>query len=145
MKLVYSFAQFLISEWLWSFTFAWYHPIINVVIMIPLCMYVARQRFVQSVLYAVSSQAFAVISFAACVHLLLDLLFGITPENYELHKMIHPFVASLLLGVIYAVLQLLYIYLLSRLWSINFMLFGYVIVISNIITACIIFKFLPII
>lgn len=143
MKLFYSFAQFLISQWLWSFTFAWYHPIVNVAIAIPLLMYIARQRFVQSVLYAVSSQAFAIIFFTACVHFLLDMLLNVTFDYYESQKIIHPFVTSFLLGILYALLQMVYISILSYFWRIEVKLFALVFFISNSIAACVMYRFSP--
>lgn len=144
MKLLYAFAQFLISEWLWAFTFGFYHPMINIVIMIPLFVYSARQRFVQAVLYAVGSQLCALVSFSLFVHLILDLMLGVQFESYDARMIMHPFISSFLLGSVYALLQLAYFYLLSFIYTIPIKLFARIVFISNIITALLIFRFLPI-
>ena len=106
MRVLYSFAQFLISEWLWSFTFAFYHPLINILIMIVLLVWLAQQRIIPAVLCAVSSQLCAILLFAALVHLFLDMTLGISFEGYEAMSMIHPLAACFLLGMMYAVLQI---------------------------------------
>ncbi len=144
MKLFYSFAQFLISEWIWSFTFAFYHPLINILIMIMLLAWFAQQRIIPAVLCAVSSQLCAILLFAALVHLLLDITLGISFEGYEDMVMIHPLAACFLLGMIYAVLQIFFFYMLAFFYRLPLRQFSFMALLSNAISALIVFKFLPV-
>jgi len=144
MRLLCSFAQFLISEWLWSFTFAFYHPLINILIMITLLLCVAKQRVIPAVLCAVSSQLCAILLLAALVHLFLDMAFGISFEGYETMVMIHPLAACFLLGMIYATLQILFFYILTFFYRVPLQRFSFIVLVSNTISALIVFKFLPV-
>ncbi len=144
MKLLYSCAQFLISEWLWSFTSAFSHPLINILIMIMLLVWFAQQRIIPAVLCAVSSQVCAMLLFAAFVHLFLDMSLGISFEGYESMTMVHPLAACFLLGMLYAVLQILFFYLLTFVYDLPLRTFSLIVLVSNTISALIVFKFLPV-
>lgn len=145
MRVLYSFAQFLISEWLWSFTFAFYHPLINILIMIVLLVWLAQQRIIPAVLCAVSSQLCAILLFAALVHLFLDVTLGISFEGYGQMVMIHPLAACFLLGMMYTGLQILFFYILTFFYRLPLSQFSFIVLLSNTISALIVFKFLPVI
>lgn len=143
MRVLHSFAQFLISEWLWSFTFAFYHPLINILIMIVLLIWSALQRIIPAVLCAVGSQLCAILLFAGLVHLLLDMTLAISFEGYEEMIMIHPLAACFLLGMTYAALQILFFYMLTFFYRLPLRQFSFIVLLSNTISALIVFKFLP--
>lgn len=145
MKLLYSFAQFLISEWIWSFTFAFYHPIINILITILLFVRSAKQRVVAAILYAVCSQAYASFLFALLVHVIFDMLLGISFDaGYEHARIIHPLAACFLLGLIYSIAQISFFAVMKRWYRFPAKQFYWIVCISNTITALIVFKFLPV-
>ncbi len=143
MRLLYAFSQFLISEWLWSFTFAFYHPLINILIMIMLLFWSAQQRIIPAVLCAVSSQLCAILLLAALVHLFLDMTLGISFEGYEGMAMIHPLAACFLLGMMYAALQILFFYILTFFYQLPLRKLSFIAFLSNTLSALVVYKFLP--
>ncbi len=144
MKLLVSFAQFLISEWIWSFTFALYHPIVAVLILILLLIKYAKQKIISSVFYAICSQACASLLFTFLVHVVLDLILGITVDASGVKNMIHPLAACFLLGVIYSGLQIAFFAFIRAWYRFPFEKFSIAVCISNTVAALIIFKFLPV-
>lgn len=144
MKLLISFAQFLISEWIWSFTFALYHPIIAVLFMILLLIKYAKQKVIPSVFYAISSQAFASLVFTIVVHIIFDMFLGITFDASGAKSMIHPLAACFLLGVIYSGFQIAFFAAIRAWYRFPFERFSIAVCISNTVAALIVFKFLPV-
>lgn len=144
MKLLISFAQFIISEWVWSFTFALYHPIIAVLIMILLLIKYAKQRIIPAVFYAICSQACASLLFTILVHIVLDMILGITFDLSDARSMIHPLAACFLLGAIYSGFQICFFAFVRAWYRFPFEKFSIVVWISNTVAALVVFKFLPI-
>lgn len=143
MKLLVSFAQFLISEWIWSFTFAFYHPIITVLMMILLLVKYAKQRIIAAVFYALCSQVYASLLFTILIHIIFDMLFGITIDTHETRGMIHPLASCFLLGVIYSGLQISFFAIIRTWYRFPMERFAIVVCVSNTVAALIVFKFLP--
>lgn len=144
MKLIYSFVQFLISEWIWSFTFALYHPIITVLIMTLLLIKYAKQKIIPSVFYAICSQVYASLMFTLIIHVIFDMVLGITFDAYETNNMIHPLASCFLLGMIYSGLQISFFALIRAWYRFPFERFSIAVCISNTVAALIVFKFLPV-
>lgn len=144
MKLIYSFVQFLISEWIWSFTFALYHPIITVLVLTLLLIKYAKQKIIPSVFYAISSQLFASLAFTVLIHVVFDMVLGITFDVCESNNMIHPLASCFLLGMIYSSLQIFFFTLIRAWYRLPFEKFSIAICISNTVAALIVFKFLPV-
>jgi hypothetical protein len=144
MKLLVSFAQFLISEWIWSFTFAFYHPIITVLMMILLLVKYAKQRIISAVFYAICSQIYASLIFTILIHVFFDMLLGISFDGYELKNMIHPLASCFLLGIIYSGFQISFFAIIRTWYRFPIKRFALVTCISNTIAALLVFKFLPV-
>lgn len=142
MKILSSFGLFLVSEWIWAVTFARAHIPLNMILMLVLLLTVGKAGLVPAVLYAFFSQIFALSFFTLLVHGLIDKVFGITFSVMQEAETIHPFAATFLLAMIYATLQWLFFYILSCFYSLPVKRYTCVAVLSNLITMCIVYKFL---
>ena len=142
MKLLYGFAQFLISEWIWLFTFAWQGIFINVLMLILLFVFFAKMRMIPAVLLSFFSQLFAVIAYTAFVHLILDRLLGIMLDPADQRVPLHPLTASFLLGAINTLWQTLFFYLVHLFYRLPVQRYSTIAFASNTITALLVYKFL---
>lgn len=142
MNSIYLVAQLLIAQWIWSITLGVYHPIINCIVMIPLIMYLARKKFVVSLFYALSSQGFTIMVFSLFAHLMLGYIGDFSFED-QAFMTFHPFAASLMLGLIYSLLQLVFFYGACFMWHIPFKIMAIIVPLSNLIAALIVFRFVP--
>lgn len=143
MKLVDSFGQFLISQWLWAVMFAPAHPLINMLVMLSLLLFYAKVPIIPSVFYAFFSQLFAVITFTLFVHGFLDKILGISFVQNEQIFLIHPLATSFLLAMIYAGLQALFFYILSFFYELPVQTYSAIACVGNIVAMFIIYKFIP--
>ena len=133
-------SQFFLSEWLWAFTRGGYHAPINIFVMIALCIFILRQKTVPAVLLSVSANLFAFFVFMGIGYFLkVDFV----PEHDNTYVIQSLLVSCFSLGVIYATLQTLYIMLLRTMFSMNVPPLIIMAWISNIITAWIMFRALP--
>ncbi len=143
MKLVYSFGQFLITQWVWAVTFARAHPLINMLVMLSILLFYAKVKIVPAVCYAFFSQLFAVVVFTVFVHGILDKVLGIGFAQHETAFLIHPLAACFLLAMIYTALQALFFYILCFFYTLPVQKYSSIAFASNIITVFIVYKFLP--
>lgn len=141
--MITSLAQIMVSQWIWSVIYGIYHPIINCMFMIPLIMYLVHRKFLPSLIYALSSQGFAMMVFGIIAHLLLDYLGGPSIDTPDSFMALRPFASALLLGMVYALLQLLFFYLTRLMWHIPLKTFAIIVLLSNFLTAVLIFRFVP--
>ncbi len=144
MKLVYSFGQFLITQWVWAVTFARAHPLINMLIMLSILLFYAKVKIVPALCYAFFSQLFAVVVFTIFVHGILDKVLGIGFAKHEMAFLIHPLAACFLLAMIYTALQALFFYILSYFYALPLQKYSSIAFVSNVITVFIVYKFLPV-
>jgi hypothetical protein len=142
MKLISSFGLFLIAEWIWAATFARSYIFLNIIIMTLLLMIIAKVKFIPAMLQAFFSQLCALLVFTVFVHGVLDGIFKLTFQHYAAET-IHPFAATFLLGVLYALLQSLFFYILSYRSHLPLRLYVLITMISNGLTTLVVYKFLP--
>lgn len=129
----------LVCQWIWSITLGVYHPLINCVIMIPLSMYLAGKSVLVSLVYALSSQGFAIMVFGLVAHFVLGLVTDSCPD----YIVLHPLAASLVLASLYASLQTLFFYGVRLIWRIPIKIFTIIVFLSNFIAALIVFRYVP--
>ena len=139
MQLLSAFAQFLISEWIWSFTGALHHSTLSILLTIMLLIYVAKERMVSAVFYAVCSQLWAVLLFAGIVHLFLDTVCKVSCD-VSAHAPIAPLAACFLLGMIYTALQISFFYILRYFWYVPLERYAQILFFSNTLSALIVCK-----
>jgi hypothetical protein len=142
MKLLYAFGQFIISEWIWSVTFAQHQAAIAIVLLTItfICM---RIPFLRAVVLALSAQLFAWVVLGGVAVFVLHQAVGITFDAAEPSTALHPLAASFLLGVIYLLCEMLYIYLIRALVSRPWQHIVMAIAICNTIAAWIVYMLLP--
>lgn len=141
--MIASLAQLMVSQWVWSVTLGFSHPLINCMFMIPLFMYLIRKKFLASLIYALSSQGFAVMVFGLLAHLLLDYTGDLAYDD-QAFTVFHPLAASLMLGIMYALLQTLFFYLTRLMWNIPFKTVAVIVALSNLMAALIVFRYVPV-
>ena len=139
MNAISLIGHLLVCQWIWSVTLGVYHPLINCVIMIPLSMYLAGKSFLVSLIYAVSSQGFTLILFGVAAYFVL----GFVTDPCHDYIALHPLAASLVLAGIYALLQTLFFYGVRLIWYIPIKIFIIIVFFSNLITALIVFRYVP--
>lgn len=140
MKLIcYTVAQFLISEWIWSFTAGFCQMFVNVLMLILFLWWFAHQRMISAVLYATSSQLFAFVMFTICIHALLDGLCGVS-YDYESVVVMNPCIVSLALGMVYTLFQALFFYICSYTCSFPLRTYIYTAFFSNLISSLLVMK-----
>lgn len=144
MNTFYLVAQLLLSQWIWSVTLGFSHPLINCIIMIPLLMYLARKKFLTSLMYALSSQGFAIMVFGIIAHFMLDYLGGVSFDQQGSFMTLHPLAASLILGITYALMQLLFFYGARFMWHVPFKTVAVIVALSNLMAALIVFRYVPV-
>lgn len=138
-------SHFFLSEWLWSITHGGYHTPINMFVMIALFLFVLRYRTVPSVLLSVSANLFSFFAFTglfwAIIVRTLDLEY--IPDQDEVYVVKNLLFSCLYLGLIYAVLQSLFFYVVNWFYTLELKSIFIITFLSNIITAWIMYTVLP--
>lgn len=132
------FNQWMLSEWLWSVTFAWTLVPMTVLLTIIMLRVVMRRSLFKALLLACSSLFFAVNIFALYAIGFVSLYLGV-----ETSYVATPLNATLSLALIYAFFQTLFLLVLNiwrpmRVWSV-----GIVVVMSNLVAALLVYELLP--
>lgn len=128
-------AQLLISEWIWSLTWGFYHNFINILFMLFLLKLFLGIRIIPAVLLSCCSQLTAFLFFNLFVISILVLGFGIEYDVITGWSSIpNQFYASFYLGLIYAVLQNLFFLLLNTYYKVHLSWVFIITLISNSLT-----------
>lgn len=132
-------SQFLLSEWLWSVTKGNYHTPINIFVMIGITIFILRQKTVPSVLLAVSANIFSFFLFTGIIKFLnIDYV----PEHDDVYIVKDLLWRCVHLGFIYSMLQTFYLALLRLFFTFNMRPLIWMIWVSNLITAWIMYRVL---
>ena len=134
--MIQSISDFLLSQWLWSITWDWYHIPINCVLFCVLCKLILRLNIVPAVLISLASNVYSFLVFTffsfVVLYYLLDIRF--TPD--QAHSVVtEPLLACLYLGLIYTVIQMSFFGILQIWYKINYWKIVGVSALSNVLTA----------
>lgn len=143
MRIVTSFALFLISEWIWGATFARAHIFLSMPIMLLALLIIARARFVSALLTAFFAPVFSLLSFTALVHIFLDRLLGISFPAIDSAHTLSPFFACFLLAFIHLFFQWLFFMLIDRVVQIPVKRYTLAALVANLLAILPVYKFLP--
>ena len=136
MLMMYTWAQFILSEWIWSVTWDMYHIPFNIIVMILLFKFFLRIDMVRAVCMAMFSQFFAFLLFSLCALMAMNLIgVGGGPESYTVVP--KPLYATLLLGLVYAVLQIIFFACTRLRYQVAFSTLVALVIISNNLTVLI--------
>lgn len=142
MHLFYAFGQFIVSEWIWSVTFAWHHTALALLVMAFLFMRL-QVGILRSIALASLLQLWSWLWLYGVATLLLHGIFGFAYHAQENMTVVHPLAASFLLGALYALLQLPLLWLLCSLMRLPFARLAYRIAFAHSIVSWLIYILLP--
>jgi len=134
MQVGMQIASFILDEWLYSISWGMYHIPINIFVMLFFFKCVMGMRMILAVFLSLLSTLVAMVAFSiigmSIAHFVDIEEYARTPQD-----LYHPFVISFGLAGIYAGLQSLLFFMLSRYYSFRLSHAITVAVLSNIITA----------
>ena len=131
--LIYKCAHFILSEWIWSVTWDTYHIPFNIIITLLLLKFFLRINMVQSVGMAIFSQIFAFLGLSICTLGSMYLIgLGGGPESFAVVPT--PLYATLFLGLLYALFQIIFFAFTRRRYNISFATLSVIVIISNNLT-----------
>ena len=113
MSIFISLGDFLLSKWLWSMTFDWYHLFINLFLMAFLFRGMSHSSYWRALVLSFILQLFAFALFTGVVVGILYYTLGweyVMPEVAQLPLANYVMRACLALGVIYAVAQTIFVF-----------------------------------
>ena len=121
------------------------HIPINIILMYLLGKFVIRVHGSYLFFLSVLSQIFALVAFSALVVGIIVCIIGMNhlPSESALDEKHNVFFACLAIGIIYALLQSLFFYLLNKRFTINVTAMTVISFLSNITTAQIIYLMFP--
>jgi hypothetical protein len=134
------FAKSMMSAWLWSINWGWYHIPINTIIVLLLLFFVARLSIIRSVFCSLlfTLGAFALLTILALTLSVWWYDFSYTPETWG--TVLTSVQATFYLGFLYTVLQIIIYLFVRKLTNTRVPL---LLLISNMITAAIVYQMLP--
>jgi len=120
MQPILLLGQLLVSEWIWSITWGFYHSFINVLIMLVLFKLFLGIRIVPAVLLSFFSQLTSFLFFNLFVIVVLIFGFGIEFSlDVGWPYIPDQFYATLYLGLIYALLQTGFFVILNHYYKVH--------------------------
>ena len=126
-------AHFFLSEWIWAVTWDTYHIPYNIIITLILLKFFLRINMVPAVFMAVGSQLFAFLVLTLCtVGAMYMIGIGGGPDSFAYVP--RPFYATLFLGLIYAVLQILFFACIKKYFRVPLSTIAVIVFISNNLT-----------
>lgn len=131
--------DFLLSEWLWSITWDWYHVPVTIVISCILFKLALRLNIIPAVLIAVMANIYSFIVFSLFSFIFLYYFFGVsfTPEQTSA-MVAAPLHACIYLGLIYAIIQMSAFALVKIWYKINYWEMVSLAFLSNLLAALLI-------
>lgn len=143
MSWITTAANFLLSEWLWSVTWGWYHLPVNVFMMIFLLKFFGYMRIMPSILIAFFSQIFSFVVLSVIVFIIPIGLMGLQFTCYDCYVQ-HPLnslTISLSLGALYCVLHIIFFVIINAFYSLNIRLLSLIALVANSATALLVYRF----
>ena len=139
-------AYFFLDTWLWGMTWGLYHIPVNIIVMLLLLKFVGKIKFMPSILMAVFSKLFASILYATLILFLVYVikLPVVQPTSFDAAVHINVLLASISLGIMYSAFQSLFFIVLNKFYPVDTRFTTMIVLVSNTITALIIYKFLEI-
>ena len=143
MVWITSAANFLLSEWLWSVTWGWYHVPVNIFMMICLLKLFGRMRIVPSIIISVLCQFFSFLLLTLVVFLVPIYLLNVQFVSHDCYanEIFNPLFICLFLGAIYFVLHVLFFALTNLAYTINMRLVVLIAFVANVLSALLCYKF----
>jgi hypothetical protein len=133
---LYTCAQFILSEWIWSVTWDIYHIPFNIIVMLFLLKFFLKVDMVYAVCMAIFSQFFAFSIFSMCSFVAMCIVGGGGgPESYTVVP--KPLYATLLLGALYSILQIVFFAWRYSHYKVSFSTLVALVIISNNLTVLI--------
>ena len=137
--------NFFLDAWIWSMTWGIYHMPINMLVMILCFIFVARLRIIPSIWLTVFSKLFSIVLYALVVLCIvyfvkLQIVF---PETVH-YQNINTLAACISLAVIYSFFQVLFFLIVNRFYALNIGFIAMITVVSNFISALLVYKFIDI-
>lgn len=131
--LLIKLAHFFLSEWIWSVTWDTYHVPFNIIITIILLKFFLRINMVRAVCMAIFSQFFAFFVLSVCTLVAMFLIgLGGGPDSFMVVP--RPLYATLFLGLLYAVLQIIFFACTQSRYKVPLSTIAVIVVISNNLT-----------
>lgn len=126
-------AHFFLSEWIWSVTWDTYHIPFNIIITLILLKFFLRINMVPAVCMAIFSQFFAFFILSLCTLGAMYLIgAGGGPDSFAYVP--RPLYATLFLGLVYAVLQILFFTCTKSHYRVPLSTIAVIVIISNNLT-----------
>lgn len=137
--------NFFIDQWLWNITWDWYHIPIDILFMVIFFKFFLRLNIVASVLIALSSTITAFVVYTGFVIGVLMYLFNFRyHEVFQSYTMVaDPLHACLYVGIIYTILQSIFISVLHNYYPVPRIKMIIVISISNLLTVGMVYLVVP--
>jgi len=134
---------FFLNTWLWSMTWGFYHIPINIFVMLLLLKFVGKFSIIPSILMSFFSKVFSSALFTLIVVFLvfvIHLQLQVDMSNQSINVLL----ACICLGTVYAVFQMLFFVILNRFYTLNMRIVMLISVVSNVLSALLVYKFLDI-
>ncbi|MCL5876163.1 MAG: hypothetical protein M1114_06870 [Candidatus Dependentiae bacterium] len=130
-------ADFFLSEWLWSITWGLYHIPVNIFIMFLLTKLTVHYSTRATLLLSLLANIFGLIAFTILVGSIIVFVIGLNylPAESAYSGDYSSFAASLFLGIVYALLQSLFFYLVSKQYTIQVWHMISIALLSNVMAA----------
>lgn len=128
--------DFLINELLWSLTWGKFQVSLSFILSWMLFVFIGKLRTLPAIVVTITSYLFAILTYTAFVAMLFVNFFKwryIEGGSY----VASPVHASLSLGIIYSVLQGLFYLIISKRYRFSALLFFFLSLVSNIVSALI--------
>lgn len=124
----------VLSAWIWSFTFDWFHPIVAGCTMFVILRVIVRRARVNALMISSGAQIVALLVLTAfVVYMSEGLQWRYEPIDECVGILMGEFVASLVVGFLYTCIQTIY-FLIGRLFfTYNLLVLLIVTVLSNLI------------
>ena len=138
-----TFSDFLITQWLWSVTWGVYHVPLVLILMMVLFKKMGRLRWLPTLIFSISSLLFALFTYGFVVAWLVPevpLDYAAAQNSIEVPS---SWWASMYLGVIYAVLQTLFLLFISLFYTVNRPRLIVIVALSNFLAAIAAYLLVP--
>jgi hypothetical protein len=145
MILISSVAHFLLSEWLWAVTWGFYHIPLNSILLFIMLKALCRMKVLSAAFWALISQLFAFFAYTFIILGVIHPFFAFDTYSYDFHtyQTMHPVIICLSLGAVYSVFQIIFFYCVHRYNALNLSKVVIAILLSNMIAALFVSRYLP--
>ena len=138
MNIITNFNQLILSEWIWGMTWGWGHLPLTIFVMFMLLRLTMKINIVPAIILPIAASTFSVAVYTLYVS---GGFFSFL--NMQSANVVDPLQACLYLAFIYTVLQSSFFCLLNCLYRLDLKVVLIVTVISNLLSALLIYELLP--